>query len=187
MAHKYTGMNLCHYAAEYGCTQFLKALAFVFGESKMLFLFTRQSANGMNGYHFLAQNCHFKPLKFIVKSVLKLPTDLSSEMDRSEGHMASQDSNSSTTLEKATNALTLTNNEKRNIFHFALNKAGSINERRLMLFLRYCVKICQKFNCSVIDLLCQNDSQQFCPIELILRKSLLPLFKFLLRQEPRLV
>ena len=96
----------------------------------------------MNGYHFLAQNCHYKPLKFIVRSVLKLPTDLSAEMDRSEGHMASQDSNSSTTLEKATNALTLTNNEKRNIFHFALNKAGSINERRLMLFLRYCVKIC---------------------------------------------
>ena len=112
LADKHTGMNLCHYAAEYGCTQFLRSVAFVFGESKMLFLFTRQSANGMNGYHFLAQNCHLKPLRFIIKSVLKLPTEVAAEMDRSEGHMASQDSNSSTTLEKVTSALTLTSANK---------------------------------------------------------------------------
>jgi hypothetical protein len=51
---KYTEMNLCHYAAEYGCKRFLKSIGTIVGESKMLALISKQARSGMNGFHFVA-------------------------------------------------------------------------------------------------------------------------------------
>ena len=68
-------MNLCHYAAEYGCTQFFRSLALIIGDMHLLLLFCKQSHNGMNGFHFLAQNCHYLTLNFVAKLVKKLPSE----------------------------------------------------------------------------------------------------------------
>jgi hypothetical protein len=81
----------------------------------MIKLFSQPSRNGMNGFHFMASNCHDAVLRLVSKCIFRL----SSEMDRSD-NMASQDSSASTTIEKATNALTSQANDKQNIFHFAI-------------------------------------------------------------------
>lgn len=66
---KYTGMSLMHYACEYGCTRFLKAVCKARGPHSFVTMLCTPSRTGKNGLHFLARNHGCAELTFFLKFV----------------------------------------------------------------------------------------------------------------------
>ena len=78
----------------------------------------------MNGFHFIAQNCHIPLLRFLIKQITKLPREVQKSQQDSD-QMNSQDSDPTFNVEKMTQALKVTGVDKNNILHFALTNPDS--------------------------------------------------------------
>ena len=69
---KYTGMTLMHYACEYGCSRFLKAVCKGRGPQAFIQMVCLPSRTGKNGLHFMARNHSYSELNFFFKVTKQL-------------------------------------------------------------------------------------------------------------------
>lgn len=88
---KYTGMSLMHYACEYGCLRFLKAICKARGPHTLIRMICEQSHSGKNGLHFMARNHCTAELNYF----FKVTRQLKKACQQSNSHDCSQNSGNS--------------------------------------------------------------------------------------------